>query len=197
MGKKVAPTASATRTATATRTPTNTPSPTNTPTNSPTATAPIPAGEVWKFYYFAGAKRAAVRTKTTGSNTLNYLLGDHLGSTSVTATTEGEKVGEMRYNAWGGTRMTQGDTPTDYQYTGQRNENGIGLYYYNARWYDASLGHFAQADTVVPGGVQGYDRYAYTNNNPVNGTDPSGYSKNDKCNTLGCQTKINEYLSEY
>jgi hypothetical protein len=37
------------------------------------------------------------------------------------------------------------------------------------------LGRFAQADTIVPGGVQGYDRYAYVNNNPMNGTDPSGH----------------------
>ncbi len=36
-------------------------------------------------------------------------------------------------------------------------------------------GRFAQADTIVPGGVQGYDRYAYTNNNPVKYTDPSGH----------------------
>jgi len=27
--------------------------------------------------------------------------------------------------------------------------------YHNARWYDPALGHFAQADTVVPDGVQG------------------------------------------
>jgi RHS repeat-associated protein len=45
----------------------------------------------------------------------------------------------MQYKAWGETRSSTGDTPTDYQYTGQRNESGIGLYYYNARWYDASL----------------------------------------------------------
>jgi len=32
----------------------------------------------------------------------------------------------------------------------------------------------------VPGGVQGYDRYAYVNNNPVNGTDPSGHSTWDE-----------------
>jgi len=47
--------------------------------------------------------------------------------------------------------------------------------FYNARWYDSQLGRFAQADSIVPGGVQGYDRYAYVNNNPVNGTDPSGH----------------------
>ncbi len=47
--------------------------------------------------------------------------------------------------------------------------------YYNARWYDPSLGRFAQADALVPGGVQGYDRYAYVNNDPVRYTDPSGH----------------------
>jgi hypothetical protein len=38
------------------------------------------------------------------------------------------------------------------------------------------LGRFMQADTIVPPhqGTQGFDRYAYINNNPVNGTDPSG-----------------------
>jgi len=47
--------------------------------------------------------------------------------------------------------------------------------YYNARWYDPALGRFAQADTIIPGGVQGLDRYAYVNNSPMNYTDPSGH----------------------
>jgi RHS repeat-associated protein len=76
---------------------------------------------------------------------------------------------------------TSGVTPTDYQYiipegeTGQRNESAIGLYYYNARWYDSALGRFVQADTIIPGGVQGWDRYAYVSNSPVNYSDPSGH----------------------
>ncbi len=51
----------------------------------------------------------------------------------------------------------------------------FGLMFYNARWYDPALGRFAQADSVVPGGVQGYDRYAYANNSPVVYSDPSGH----------------------
>jgi hypothetical protein len=47
--------------------------------------------------------------------------------------------------------------------------------FYNARWYDPALGRFAQADTIIPGGVQGLDRYAYANNNPLMYTDPSGH----------------------
>jgi len=48
-----------------------------------------------------------------------------------------------------------------------KGESSFGLYYYNARWYDPQLGRFAQADTIVPGGAQGLDRYAYVNNNPL------------------------------
>jgi hypothetical protein len=41
--------------------------------------------------------------------------------------------------------------------------------------HDPALGRFTTADTVVPGGVQGYDRYAYVNNDPTDLTDPSGH----------------------
>ncbi len=53
------------------------------------------------------------------------------------------------------------------------------------RWYDPYITHFAQADTIVPGGVQGLDRYAYVNNNPIRYTDPSGHkcAPEDECDT--------------
>ena len=38
------------------------------------------------------------------------------------------------------------------------------------------LGRFSQADTIVP---QGLDRYSYIENNPVNGTDPTGHCPED------------------
>ena len=47
--------------------------------------------------------------------------------------------------------------------------------FYNARWYDPALGRFAQADSIVPPGVQGLDRYAYVRNNPIIYIDPSGH----------------------
>jgi len=61
--------------------------------------------------------------------------------------------------------------------SGQRLEAEIGLYFYNARFYDATLGRFAQADTIIPGAgnVLTLDRYAYTLNNPLRYNDPSGH----------------------
>jgi len=45
-----------------------------------------------KKYYYAGGQRVAMRN----NNTLYYLLGDHLGSTSLTANSSGSKVAELR-----------------------------------------------------------------------------------------------------
>ena len=55
---------------------------------------------------------------------------------------------------------------------------GFGLMFYNARWYDPTLGRFAQADTIVPTqtqGTQAWDRYAYVNSNPITYFDPTGH----------------------
>jgi hypothetical protein len=76
-----------------------------------------------KKYYYAGGLRIAMRT---GSSTLNFLLGDHLGSTSITADSAGLKVAEIRYKAWGESRYATGTTPTTFRFTGQRRESGLG-----------------------------------------------------------------------
>jgi RHS repeat-associated protein len=86
----------------------------------------------------------------TGSSTLNFLLGDHLGSNAITTDSSGVKSAEIRYYPWGTTRYTSGTSPTTMQYTGQRVESSLGLLFYNARFYDPSIGRFIQADTIVP-----------------------------------------------
>jgi RHS repeat-associated protein len=131
------------------------------------------SGSSVKKYYYAGSQRIAMNA----DGLTYFLIGDHLGSTSLTTDANGVLASEMKYTAWGEVRDSAGTMPTNYTYTGQYSHvNDFGLLYYNARWYDPSLGRFAQADTIVPGGVQGYDRYAYTNNNPVKYTDPSGHA---------------------
>jgi RHS repeat-associated protein len=65
---------------------------------------------------------------------------------------------------------------------------GFGLMFYVSRMYDPALGRFAQADSIVPPGVQGWDRYAAMNNNPVRYVDPSGHLSCDNANAAeeGC-----------
>ena len=110
--------------------------------------------------------------------TLSYLFGDHLGSTSITGGHERECLsGELRYLPFGETRYENGQTPTSFRYTGQREDSTINLYWYNSRWYDASLGRWAQPDTLIPspGNPMAWDRYAYSLNSPVQYTDPTGH----------------------
>jgi RHS repeat-associated protein len=129
-----------------------------------------------RFYYYAGSTRVAMRTGINPS-TLYYLLGDHLGSTSITTDSIGVKLSESRYYAWGGVRYASGTMPTNFRYTGQRWEDYIKLIQVGSRWYDSSLGRFIQPDQIIPEAYNtlAYDRYQYAYSNPVRYTDSSGH----------------------
>ena len=60
-------------------------------------------------------------------------------------------------------------------FIGERFDDGAGLQYLNARYYDPRLGMFLQPDwwEVTSPGV-GTNRYSYSFNDPVNGRDPGG-----------------------
>jgi len=127
---------------------------------------------VVKKYYSAGGQRIALRD----GGTLYWLLTDHLGGTAyaVSGTT---RTGELRYRPFGVTRFASGTTPTSVRFTGQREEAALGLYFYNARWYDPALGHFLSPDALVPetGNALDYHRYAYVRFNPLKYEDESGH----------------------
>jgi RHS repeat-associated protein len=126
-------------------------------------------------YYYEGTVRIAMRQ----GNEVTYLLGDHLGSTSKTYRDSDGNTKQQLYKPWGERRYpAASELPTTWRFTGQRHESDIALYFYNARWYDNSVGRFMQADTIIPkaGDIQGWDRYAYSVNNPLSYIDPSGHS---------------------
>ena len=64
-----------------------------------------------------------------------------------------------------------------FGFTGQRIEDGDGLYDYGARYYDASLLRFVQPDDIVPDRARsiGFNRYAYAYANPIVYVDPDGH----------------------
>jgi len=47
-----------------------------------------------------------------------------------------------------------------------------GVYFFKARFYDSKIGRFLQADSIIPPnqGVQGFDRFAYCGNDPIQWT---------------------------
>lgn len=128
-------------------------------------------------YYTVGTQTIALRTIAGETNTLQWILGDHLGSTSIVANADGSYFSELRYSAFGENRYSYNITPTDFRYTGQLSQAEVGLYYYGARWYDPALGRFVQVDTIIPllGTPKAWDRYSYVLNNPIILTDPSGH----------------------
>ena len=129
-------------------------------------------------HYAAGSTIIAVRTITAEADTLQWMISDHLGSTSTTANSDGTWNSDIRYTAFGEIRLKTGVTATGYRYTGQLDMQGsIGLDYYVARFYDPQLARFAQADTIIPapGNTLSFDRYAYVHNNPISNNDPTGH----------------------
>jgi len=131
-----------------------------------------------KKFYTMGSTTVAVRTVSGTEDVLNRVLGDHLGSASVTANADGSWNSEIKYTAFGEVRASSGLTPTEYRYTGQLEQNSLGLYFYVARWYDPYLNQFAQPDSIIPepANAANWNRYAYTNYNPINFNDPSGHA---------------------
>ncbi|HNM05107.1 MAG TPA: RHS repeat-associated core domain-containing protein, partial [Leptospiraceae bacterium] len=54
---------------------------------------------------------------------------------------------------------SSGPDITKHKYTGQIEDKESGLYYYKARYYDASLGRFNSADSLImPESIQGMNR---------------------------------------
>jgi RHS repeat-associated protein len=127
-----------------------------------------------------------------GSGTLQYLHRDHLGGVIAITDSSGAITRQERYKPFGETLWSAGtNTPTTQAYTGQKRESSFGLYDYNARWYDAALGRFTQADSIVPNpaSAKSFDRYAYVENNPVRYNDPSGHCIHGSSGTV--------YMNQY
>ena len=84
-------------------------------------------GPIWRYYYYAGSARIAMRVKDNDINLVFYLFTDHLGSTNVVTDPVGGMVSLNLYKPcpfWvlreGESRGGAGTTLTDYGFTGQR-----------------------------------------------------------------------------
>ncbi len=83
---------------------------------------PSGGGSIQRKYYGSGGVRVAMRTVTKASNgseltnVVNWLFGDHLGSTGRSANEMAPHTSEQRYRAWGEKRYPDGDStlPTTY-----------------------------------------------------------------------------------
>jgi RHS repeat-associated protein len=145
-----------------------------------------------------------IYTRTLGGSEpgtkLTNVLKDHLGSTDALvvgiwngSTFANQSIERLSFDAWGErrdatTQISYRATDTDpfrtsakdhdRGYTGHEQLDDSGLIHMNGRIYDPELGRFLSPDPVVqiPEYSQNFNRYSYVLNNPLNATDPSGFS---------------------
>lgn len=117
-----------------------------------------------------------------------YWIKDHLGSSGAVTNASGAVTQRFGYDPWGQRRFADGradptgtlvyDYPSasDRGFTGHEHLDDVGIIHTNGRLYDGRIGRFLQADPLIQewARYQGFNRYSYVLNNPLNATDPTG-----------------------
>ena len=124
-------------------------------------------------YYYANGKLLA---KKDNSGKKTFYHGDHLGSTTLVTNQSGDIVEEEFYLPFGD--VYSGLELSRFLYTAQEFDKLTDLYYYGARYYQASVMRlFTQCDTVKPDiyDPQQLNCYNYARNNPFKYKDSTGH----------------------
>jgi RHS repeat-associated protein len=131
----------------------------------------------YSFIYVGIQHLARVNGVIGGSGKKFFYHNDHLGSALAVTDESGNKVVERDFTPFGERINTDvyDDEPRDIKedesgFTGKDWDEDVGLYYYNARWYDLTVGRFISQDPVGDDPTL----YVYGFNNPLSYIDPSG-----------------------
>jgi RHS repeat-associated protein len=109
------------------------------------------------------------------SSTTSFYQEDGLGSVTSLSNGSGALAQTYTFDSFGKQTASTGSLVNPFQYTGRESDSETGLYYYRARYYDPSTGRFISEDQNDIGSLyDGLNRYVYTQNNPINWTDPLG-----------------------
>lgn len=120
-------------------------------------------------YVYGIGNQPVARVDTTSGAT-HTLQGDQLGSIRALTDQAGTVVGTYTYDAWGNITDHTG-VSSGLGYAGEYRDEETGFVYLRARHYDPVTGQFLTRDPLV---ASTREAYGYTDNTPVNGTDPSG-----------------------
>ena len=114
-------------------------------------------------------------SKITSEGKAYYYHYDGLGSTVAITDSSGNIVNKYAYDAFGSVLKSEEQITNSFKYVGMFGvmDEGNGLLYMRARYYDPEVGRFINKDPI--GLVGGLNLYAYVGNNPVNYVDPSGH----------------------
>ncbi len=135
------------------------------------------------------------------SGTVSFLMPDGHGSTRLLTDASGTISDRYSYDAYGNgldfTATTLNPPTTRLLYSGEQFDPDLQQYYLRARYYNPTAGRFGTQDQMngTPEDPLSLHKYAYCQNNPVNGRDPSG---NDDLESLSFTMSIGASLeNEY
>ncbi len=113
-------------------------------------------------------------------------LTDQVDSVKLVLNDSGLPISRMEYRPYGETWFEEGSSKNLPKYNSQELDRETGLYFYNARHYDAEIGRFVTADNVIDGEytTQGWNRYSYCHGNPVRYKDPTGHDAENMVNEM-------------
>ncbi len=112
-------------------------------------------------------------TRTDTSGVKNFVT-DALGSTLALTDAAGAIQTQYGYEPYGETTASGAVDTNSFQYTGREND-GTGIYYYRARYFNPKLSRFISEDPIGLAG--GLNQYAYVSGNPVSSVDPLGLAE--------------------
>lgn len=129
------------------------------------------AGNITSYYVYG----LGLISKIIPSNQSYYYHYDGIGSTIAMTDSSGNVVNTYTYDAFGKVLNQQETIPNPFKYVGEFGvmDEGSGLFYMRARYYDPEVGRFINKDPI---GFAGGDinLYTYVGGNPVNWVDPEG-----------------------
>ncbi|NJS36662.1 MAG: RHS repeat-associated core domain-containing protein [Brachymonas sp.] len=119
-----------------------------------------------------------------------YWHKDHLGSIVASTNSNLTVIERLAYEPFGKRRFANGSydqtgtidaTSTTRGFTGHEHLDELDFIHMNARVYDPDIGRFLSPDPKITyySNTQGFNRYAYVQNNPLNSYDPDGFDRRD------------------
>jgi RHS repeat-associated protein len=111
--------------------------------------------------------------QTESANEARIMLSDALGSVLAETREDQTIATRHHYTPYGQVQSSGEASINDTQYTGREND-GTGLYFYRARYYDPVMKRFTQSDPI--GLMGGINMYGYVGGDPISYVDPAGQS---------------------
>jgi RHS repeat-associated protein len=137
----------------------------------------------------------ALITEGNAGNKIRFTHKDRLGSSTTFTDDAGNVTAYRSYDPFGKPKMGGGrlmssynlsarlennlhdsDNATTRGFTDHEHLDDVELIHMNGRVYDYNVGRFLSVDPFVHEGSQGINPYSYILNNPLSGTDPTGYA---------------------